>query len=208
MERESERVRERDQVKTMRQLSVIVGLGNPGKQYEGNRHNVGWMVVDRLAAQFAVTVGRRRAGALSGEGVVEGRHILLVKPETFVNRSGRAVAGLLRHTNAVPGDVVVVYDDLDLPLAKIRIKSRGTSGGHRGVQSIIEALGTVGFPRVRVGIGRPPVGRDPADFVLADFRKGERPQIEEALETACRAAVDIVTKGVPAAMNEHNKKLD
>ncbi len=183
---------------------IIVGLGNPGPEYDDTRHNVGWMVVDRLAVGCRTELKLRRGGFLA-EAEIDSRIVHLIKPTTYVNLSGQAVATLARKLDVPTAAIIVVHDDLDLELADLRIKAGGGSGGHRGVDSIIASLGADDFPRVRVGIGRPPGRMAPADFVLKRFRKNEWPQMDVTITKAVQAATAIVTSGAQAAMNEFNR---
>jgi PTH1 family peptidyl-tRNA hydrolase len=188
---------------------LILGLGNPGAEYARNRHNVGFMIADRWAERHGVRVDRRRSWAFQGEGDVEierrAFRVLVAKPRTYMNLSGDAALELTRRHHVPPGQVVVVYDDLDLPLGRLRIRERGSAGGHRGMASIIERLGTDQLIRMRVGIGRPAGGSaDAAGYVLGDFASAERDAVEEAMGRACDALDLILAQGVGAAMNRFN----
>ncbi len=185
---------------------MIVGLGNPDRRYRGTRHNVGWELIDRLARRWGIAVDDDEGWAKVGRGRVARTHVLLVKPQTYVNLSGVAVADLRRWHRVKVEDVVVIVDDLDLPLGRVRLRPKGGSGGHNGLRSVIDALGSEAFPRVRVGIGRPPEGRDPADFVLTRFSPNEHEVVEQALERAADALEVAVTDGLEAAMTKINTK--
>jgi PTH1 family peptidyl-tRNA hydrolase len=184
-------------------MIAIVGLGNPGRRYRGTRHNVGGDVVDRVAAKLGVRLAddgfARTARAHFGRAAV-----LLAVPETYMNVSGHAVADLSRRRRVRPENVLIIYDDLDLPLGRLRLKPGNGAGGHNGVRSIIEELGTKDFPRLRVGIGRPPAGVAPETFVLERFTPEERTVIDEAVERAANAALAVVSDGLEAAMNRVN----
>ncbi len=184
-------------------MRLVVGLGNPGRRYELSRHNVGFRCLDELARRWGVAAWRRAFGALVGAGYFESRRLLLAKPQTFMNLSGEAVGPLLRYFGLVPGEMLVIYDDMDLPLGKLRIRLHGSSGGHRGVESIIAALGTNQFPRLRIGIGRG-AGLEAADYVLGRFGEAEEPVVAEALTRAADAVEMIVRDGLAAAMNRYN----
>lgn len=184
-------------------MKLIVGLGNPGSRYANTRHNVGFMVLDRLAQRARTTIARRQCSALVATTEVGGERVCLAKPQTYMNLSGEAVACLLRFYKASPRDLLVVYDDRDLPLGKIRLRERGGAGSHRGMESIIAALGTDDFPRLRVGIGRPP-GVDAVAHVLGSFSAEERPIAEDALSRAVEAIEVALREGLPAAMNRFN----
>jgi PTH1 family peptidyl-tRNA hydrolase len=183
---------------------MIVGLGNPGSEYARSRHNVGFVVVDAVAKQAGLKFSHRWAHALVAVGRVAGRDAALAKPQTFMNLSGDSVRSLLRHAHIGPEAILVVYDDLDLPLGRIRIRERGSSGGHRGVQSIIDRLASDAFPRLRVGIGRPEP-RDAADYVLAGFTPEERPALDDAIARSAAAVEVFLAEGLPAAMNRYNR---
>lgn len=184
---------------------LIVGLGNPGAEYEATRHNVGFVVVDALAEKARVTLAYDgRADALMGEGRVRGRPLVLAKPQTYMNRSGSSVKHLLRRYGLQPADLLVLVDDINLPLGKLRLRERGSSGGHNGVDDIIDALGTDDFPRLRLGIGSTFDRGGQVDFVLSPFEPDERPVIETSIQRARDAAIAYVTDGIVTAMNRFN----
>jgi len=185
---------------------LIVGLGNPGRKYAGNRHNVGFQCLDRLAEAWGLSFGRRKHKALLAQGQIAGLKVILAKPQTFMNLTGEAVERLARFYKVPPESILVIYDDLDLPVGRIRLRPEGGSGGHKGMKSIIEHLGTNGFLRLRVGIGRPPHG-DPVDYVLNDFAPDEGLVIEEAYERAVSAVELWLAEGIVAAMNRYNLSL-
>jgi len=187
-------------------MKLIIGLGNPGRRYRGTRHNVGGEVVSHLARRLGIALREEAGFSAVGRGSIGGTRVLLARPQTFVNVSGAAVLELCRRHRVAPRDIIVVADDLDLPLGRIRLRRGGSAGGHNGLKSIIDALGTTEFPRLRVGIGRPPEGVDPADYVLARFRPEEQPVVAEALERAAQALEAAVTEGIAAAMNRFNTK--
>lgn len=183
---------------------LIVGLGNPGPQYARNRHNVGFQVLDRLAARHGLSFSRTMHRALVAEGRIEGRRVLLAKPLTYMNNSGEAVGALVRYFNIPLEQVLVVYDDMDLPPGTIRLRPKGGSGGQRGVQSIIHHLGTEAFPRLRIGIGRPPERMDAAAYVLQNFSPDEETIMEEVRERAVDAIETWLRDGLQTAMNRFN----
>ncbi|KUK81331.1 MAG: Peptidyl-tRNA hydrolase [Pelotomaculum thermopropionicum] len=186
-------------------MKLIVGLGNPGCKYAATRHNVGFMALDRLAADAGVEIKKKMFKSLAGRGMIGRENVILAKPQTFMNLSGEAVGLLLGWFKLNPADLIVVYDDLDLPPGNMRVRSGGGSGGHKGMQSIIKVLGTQNFPRIRIGIGRPPViGFETADYVLSRFSPGEVKKFEEVLEMAAKAVRCIVLDGVERAMNLYN----
>jgi len=182
---------------------LIVGLGNPGRQYARNRHNAGFKCLDALARAHGISLRSREGRAQTGRGEIGGQELILAKPLTYMNRSGGAVAALLRRHQIAPDQILVIYDDLALPLGRIRIRERGSSGGHNGVKSIIDALGTDEFPRLRVGIGPPPEG-DTAPFVLSDFSPEEQRLFARVRKTVVEAVECVVTDGLERAMNRYN----
>ncbi len=183
---------------------LIAGLGNPGAEYAATRHNIGWRVLDSLSDRCGIRLGRLRWGSECGEGEIEGIPVLLARPLTYMNESGRAVKQLLKAALAEPADLLVVCDDLDLPPGKLRLRRGGSSGGHRGLQSIVKAIGTDQFPRLRFGIGRPPPGRDGYEHVLSPFRAAERDLVEARVRDATDAIVVALTQSLEEAMNAYN----
>jgi peptidyl-tRNA hydrolase, PTH1 family len=189
----------------MSEICLIAGLGNPGANYACNRHNIGFQCVDRLAAKHGLTFSRMMHRARIATGLIAGRSTVLAKPLTFMNHSGRSV-GPLVHWYKLPLDrLLVIYDDLDLPLGTIRIRPSGSAGGHKGVNSIIQVLGSQDFPRLRVGIGRPPSGWDPADYVLSDFASAEKPIVTHVYERVVQASECWLSDGLTEAMNRFNQ---
>lgn len=186
---------------------IIAGLGNPGLQYAANRHNVGFRCVEWLAARHDLTFDKRQKRALVVSGAICEQRVILVKPQTFMNESGRSVVPLARFYKAPPERLLVVYDDLDLPLGTVRLRPEGGSGGHKGMRSIIEHLGGQGFPRLRIGIGRPPGRMDPAAYVLQDFSAEEEPLLEETLERAVAAIETWLREGIQVAMDRYNQRI-
>ena len=183
---------------------LVVGLGNPGKEYAGTRHNIGFDVVDRLAMKLDCSLRKRLRFAAE---VGDAGGVTLVKPQTFMNRSGAAVAGLVHWLKFAPSDVLVIVDDADLPLGQLRLRQSGGSGGHNGLRSIIETLGSEEFARLRVGIGRrEPVGADITNHVLGKFAAGERAAAREAIEEAVKAVEGCLKEGLTVAMNQFNRK--
>ena len=190
---------------------LVVGLGNPGPPYAHNRHNVGYWCVNRLARLHGVALKARRLAAL-GEGKIGARPVVLVKPRTYVNSSGHAVAAALKHAGIPPQRLLVIYDDLDLPAGRLRIRAGGSHGGHNGLRSIIGAVGSKDFPRLRIGIGRPHVDGEPvwdpdvvAVWVLSDPPPQEAQTLQDAVSRAAEAVELLVTEGLEAAMNRYNK---
>jgi PTH1 family peptidyl-tRNA hydrolase len=186
-------------------VKLVVGLGNPGKEYDKTRHNVGFDVLDELVRRTGSTLRRGwTVPAWTGRAEIEGKNVLLVKPRTFMNRSGQAVAAATQKKGLEPADVIVVLDDLELPRGQIRIRKKGGAGGHKGLRSVIEALGTEDFTRIRVGVGPRPAGEDLVDHVLARFTAEERREVEKAVEVAADAVAAVLRDGVEKAMNEFN----
>lgn len=187
------------------ETNLIVGLGNPGAEYTAHRHNIGFKVVEALARAHGLAFSRQRGVKVQmAAGQIGDRPVLLAKPQAFMNLSGRAVEQLRQMHGMSPERILVVYDDLDLPLGRLRLRPEGGSGGHKGMRSIIEALGTQAFPRLRVGIDRPPGSMDPADYVLQPFAADERPLVAEAVERAVAAVVCWHLEGIQAAMDDFN----
>jgi PTH1 family peptidyl-tRNA hydrolase len=187
---------------------LIVGLGNPGKEYAAHRHNVGFHVVDALARTHNLIFARhKRAKARVAQGQIEGKLVILVKPQTFMNLSGKSVSRLSREREIPPERILVVYDDLDLPLGRVRLRSEGGTGGHKGMRSIAELLGTQSFPRLRVGIDRPPGNMDPADYVLLPFAEDEKSLAAEVVARAVAAVECWLTDGIVAAMDQFNRPV-
>ncbi len=187
--------------------ALIVGLGNPGREYADNRHNIGFMCLDRLASRHGLRFTRLQTGAMVTTGRIGGRSVVLAKPQRFMNLSGRPTAALVNFYQIdTARDMLVVYDELDLPLGTLRLKPEGSSGGHRGMQSIIDQLGTRQFPRLRIGIGRPPGRMDPADFVLQPFTRDEHAVLPDIYDAAQKAIERWLQDGLDAAMNEFNRR--
>jgi PTH1 family peptidyl-tRNA hydrolase len=188
-------------------MKIIVGLGNPGKKYEGTRHNAGFMVIDRFAEKLEIKIEKKKFSALIGETTVKGEKCLLVKPQTYMNLSGEAVLAVKQFYKAQPEDIIVVYDDMDLPVGKIRIRKQGGSGGHKGMISIISCLGTENFIRIRIGIGGPKdrSEQEVINHVLGDFTSEEKAIIRETQEKAAEAVLLLLQEGVEASMNRYNK---
>lgn len=184
---------------------LILGLGNPGEEYADTRHNVGFMVADRLAGELDISLSRVSLSASWGEGEINGIGVVVAKPLTFMNRSGVAAEELLLHFGLAPHYLVVAYDDIDLEFGRIRVRSKGGSGGHLGVASVIKELGSEEFPRVRIGIGRPPGRKEAAEYVLEPFTPSQVEEIAVAIARAAEAVVYLIKHGVEAAMREYNK---
>jgi PTH1 family peptidyl-tRNA hydrolase len=186
-------------------VKLVVGLGNPGRKYEHSRHNLGFFIVDQIARQNQVAFEKELCDALIGEWWSDDQRTLLAKPQAYMNRSGESVKGLLEHFGSAPDDLIVIHDDLDLDFGRIRIRPGGGAGGHRGVFSIMDSLGGSGFYRVRVGIGRPPDGIEPVDFVLEPFTSEELGQRDKLISRAAEAAVTLLREGGKRAMEQFNR---
>ncbi len=197
-------------------MKLIIGLGNPGIEYQFTPHNAGFLAVDRIAEYCNVTIANRRGRALTSKVTLAGHEVLLAKPETFMNLSGLSAAALVRELEIpIPSqDVIVIYDELDLPLGTIRIRERGSANGHNGVKSISGALGTEEWLRIRVGVGKPALadGREVKaggkDYLLSPMRKQELAVLDEVLDRVRGAVEAILTRGVSAAMNEFNRTVE
>lgn len=186
-------------------MYIIAGLGNPGKKYENTKHNMGFLTVDILAEKLGIRVSRIRHRALTGEGMCGGEKVLLVKPQTYMNLSGESVREILSFYREEPHHLIVIYDDIDIPIGTLRIRKKGSAGTHNGMRSVIYQIGSEDFPRIRIGIGKERKG-DLADYVISGFSKEDRETVEEVILRAADAAVCIVEKGIEAAMGEYNSK--
>jgi PTH1 family peptidyl-tRNA hydrolase len=185
---------------------LMVGLGNPGREYHDNRHNAGFMAIDRISERFNIKLSRMQCQALVGTGTAGSVKLILAKPQTFMNLSGQAVGGLVRFYKTPLNQLLVINDDMDLPFGEIRLRPGGGSAGQKGMGSIIERLGTQTFPRMRIGIGHPGGRRDTADYVLGDFTNAEQDVLNQVMTEAADAAVDFLEKGLEYAMTHHNRQ--
>lgn len=185
-------------------MYVIVGLGNPGKQYNKTRHNVGFDVIDMLAKEYGISVTKIKHKALIGEGRIGTEKVLLVKPQTYMNLSGETLIDIYNYYKVDLENIVVIYDDIDLDVGKLRIRKKGSAGTHNGMRSIVKCLGSTEFPRVRVGVSKPMPGQNLADFVLSRFRKEEADDLAMGLEKACNAVDCIIRENLDLAMNNYN----
>ena len=190
-------------------MKLIVGLGNPGIEYQFTPHNLGFLAVDRIAEQCGVVVNNRHCRALTGRARIGNEDVVLAKPDTFMNLSGMSVRELIEKYEAQPAsDLVLLYDELDLPFGTLRVRPRGRSAGHNGVESVIGALGTQEFTRIRMGVAPDhPVG-DGARYVLSQFKKAQYPVVDQVLDAAAEAVKVILAEGVQAAMNRFNRKAE
>ena len=186
---------------------LIAGLGNPGREYRDTRHNIGFMVVERLATEMGIRLGRLQQKALVGNGIYLGNKVIVAKPVTYMNLSGQAVISLIRYHKIEQENFLVVHDDLDLPFGSLRIRPGGGSAGQKGLQSIIERAGSQDFARLRCGIGRPPGQMDSADYVLQSFSSQEQEELPLVLEKAVKAIMTFIEFGLDPAMNDYNGPL-
>ena len=193
-------------------MKLIVGLGNPGFLYARNRHNIGFMCVSHLAKMHKITFDRKQGHARTGIGNIARYKVVLARPQTYMNASGESVNALMKKLNVKPADLIIIHDDLDLPVGKIRLRLGGSSGGHKGIDSIIARTGTQEFYRVRVGIGRPEAETDTSalkeevviDYVLSDFTSEEKKTIDETIPMVSESIAYLLTHGINAAMNKYN----
>lgn len=190
-----------------RDMKIIAGLGNPGREYAGTRHNIGFSVIEQLADQYNISMTEKKHKAVYGRGRIEGEKVILLEPQTYMNLSGESILDAVQYYKLDPEqDLLVIYDDIDLEAGRLRIRAKGSAGGHNGVKNIIANLGTQIFPRIRVGVGAKPKGWDLVDHVLGRFSREELPLIEEGKKAACQAVGIIIGQGVEAAMNQMNVK--
>ena len=187
-------------------MRLVVGLGNPGEEYANTPHNLGFLVIDRLAENHSIRVNRRDSRALVGMGEISGHPVMVAKPQTFMNLSGSSLAPLMEKHGLTPHELVLVYDELDLPWTALRIKPKGSSANHNGVESVIQSLGTKDFARVRLGIHPGHPVRDGADFVLSPFRRRQEKELDELTGYAADAVSSIIAEGVEKAMTKFNRR--
>jgi PTH1 family peptidyl-tRNA hydrolase len=190
-------------------MKLIVGLGNPGKEYSANRHNIGFLCINHLAKLHRISLDKKQGKARTGKGTVAGNEVLLAKPQTYMNASGISVSQLMQKYKVTPDNLIVIHDDLDLPLGKIRIRKGSSAAGHNGIKSIIASLGTQEFIRIRVGISRPQSEGDLlveciVDYVLGDFTEADKDIIQGTISRVSDAVVCLITEGLTAAMNKFN----
>ena len=185
-------------------MYIIAGLGNPGKQYENTKHNVGFLTIDVLAEKLGIRVSKIKHKALTGEGFISGEKVILVKPQTYMNLSGESVRELMDYYKCDLSDLIVIYDDISLDVGKLRIRAKGSAGGHNGIKNIIAQLGTQEFTRIKIGVGEKPAKMDLAEYVLGRFSKEEQPIIRESADRAREAVCEMITHDVASAMNKFN----
>lgn len=186
-------------------MYIIVGLGNPSREYAATRHNIGFDAVTRIADDNNFSLDFKKHKAICGKGYIAGQKVLLAQPQTYMNLSGESVRELMDYYKVSEEEIIIIYDDISLDTGQLRVRPKGSAGGHNGIKSIIQHMGTQEFPRIRIGVGDKPRGWDLADYVLSRFSKEEEPCIREALEEASKACELIITEGVEAAMNRYNR---
>ena len=187
-------------------MKIIAGLGNPGREYESTKHNVGFMTLDLLADKLGISISKVKFKALIGEGRIGTEKIILVKPQTYMNLSGESIREVVGFYKIDIEDLIVIYDDIDIPAGTLRIRSKGSAGTHNGMRSVVYQLQEDGFPRIRVGIGGEKGGRDLVHYVISGFSEDDKDKMREAIQKAADAAECIVTDGISAAMNRYNTK--
>lgn len=188
-------------------MYVIAGLGNPDRKYEKTRHNIGFDVIDALAEKYNITMNEKKHRAVCGKGIIAGQRVMLVKPQTYMNLSGESIAEVLSFYKLNPAEeLIVIFDDISLAPGNIRIRKKGSAGGHNGIKSIIAKTGSSDFSRIKVGVGQKPEGWDLADYVLGRFSKEDRMYVEDAIVDACQAAALMVNGETDCAMNQFNAK--
>ena len=187
-------------------MYIIAGLGNPGSEYELTRHNIGFRVIDELAEEYNINIGENKHKGLIGKGVIEGQKVVLVKPQTFMNLSGECIRAVIDYYKESIDHFIVVYDDISLDVGKLRVRPKGSAGGHNGIKNIIAHLGGQVFPRIKVGVGEKPPKYDLADYVLGHFSKAEQELMSEGYDNAVKAVELIVSDQISEAMNEYNRK--
>ena len=191
----------------LKDMFIIAGLGNPDKQYEGTRHNVGFDVIDRLSEKYNIAVDTKKHRALIGKGMIAGQKVILAKPQTYMNLSGESIRSLLDYYKVdEEHELLVIYDDVSLGVGQLRIRAKGSAGGHNGIKNIIAHLGGQVFPRIKIGVGEKPPKYDLADYVLGHFSKAEKVLMDEGYDNAVRAVEMIVSGDIEGAMNEYNRK--
>ena len=187
-------------------MYIIAGLGNPGEKYDNTRHNAGFLTIDALASKYNIDVREKAHKALIGKGVIEGQKVILAKPQTYMNVSGESIRALVDYYKIAQEELIIIFDDISLEPGQLRIRKKGSAGGHNGIKSIIAHLGTQEFTRIKVGVGEKPPKMDLADYVLSRFGAEEQKIMDEAFGEAAEAAVMMMTTGAERAMNHYNAK--
>ena len=189
-------------------LYIIAGLGNPGKQYANTRHNIGFRVIDALAERFQISLNQKKHKAIYGSGYIEGQKVILAQPQTFMNLSGESVRELADFYKVDVEDIIIIYDDISLDVGQLRLRKKGSAGGHNGIKSIIQHLASQDFPRIKVGVGEKPAGWDLADHVLGAFPKDQEELVQTGIKRAADALVCLLTEDMDVAMNQYNRKIE
>lgn len=187
-------------------MYLIAGLGNPSKIYEGTRHNIGFTMIDAIGEKFDIDVTTKKHKALVGRGIIDGMRVILAKPQTYMNLSGESIREIADFYKIEPENIIIIYDDISLDVGQLRIRKKGSAGGHNGIKNIISHLGTQEFPRIKVGIGNKPEGWDLADYVLSKYSKAEHEALEEAADGVIGAVKLMLMDDIEAAMNRYNAK--
>ena len=185
-------------------MKIIVGLGNPGIKYAGTRHNTGFSVVIGISDKYGIPFNKKECKSVTGHGIIAGEKVVIAQPQTYMNLSGEAVQELLHFYKCSSKDLIVIYDDVEFDVGRMRIRAKGSAGGHNGIKDIIEKIGTDEFDRIKVGVGRKPAGWDLADHVLSGFPSEELPLMRETVDRAVDACEEIITNGAASAMNKYN----
>ena len=188
-------------------MILIVGLGNPGREYANTRHNIGFRVIDKLSQLYNIPLNQKKHKALLGSGYIEGQKVLLAQPQTYMNLSGESVREIADFYKLTPEEILVIFDDISLPVGQLRLRKKGSAGGHNGIKNIIAHLNSQDFPRIKVGVGEKPQGWDLKDHVLGAFSKEDTPFVEESIAHAADACKMILTDDIESAMNIYNKKI-
>ena len=187
-------------------MYLIAGLGNPSRTYEGTRHNIGFTIIDVIGNKFGIDIKKKKHKALVGRGIIDGMRVILAKPQTYMNLSGESIREIADFYKIEPENIIIIYDDISLDVGQLRIRKKGSAGGHNGIKNIIAHLGTQEFPRIKVGIGNKPEGWDLADYVLSKYSKAEQEALEEASEGVIGAVKLMLMDDIEAAMNKYNAK--
>lgn len=187
-------------------MYIIIGLGNPGKQYISTRHNIGFDAITRISDDYNIPLNIRKHKAICGTGYIEGQKVILAQPQTYMNLSGESVRALVDFYKVSSEDIIVIYDDVDLDVGQLRIRQRGSAGGHNGIKSIIQHLGTQEFPRIRIGVGNKPKEWDLVDYVMSKFSDSENTLMRQALKNVSEATKTMIRSGIVEAMNIYNRK--
>lgn len=187
-------------------MYLIAGLGNPSKNYEGTRHNIGFTMIDAIGEKFGIDVTTKKHKALVGRGIIDGMRVILAKPQTYMNLSGESIREIADFYKIEPENIIIIYDDISLDVGRLRIRKKGSAGGHNGIKNIIAHLGTQEFPRIKVGIGNKPEGWDLADYVLSKYSKAEQEAMKEASDDVIGAVRLMIMDDIDAAMNRYNAK--